>query len=92
MTFKALLFAFLFTIFLSVPLHASNSIDVNTATAKELTELTGIGKKIAAKIIQYRKDHGMFKSIDDLAKVSGISSKTVEKNRSKLTASEEKGK
>ena len=88
MNIKALIFAFLFTVSLSAPLYASSPVNINTATAKEMTVLNGIGKKIAAKIIQYREAHGVFNSVDDLAKVSGISTKTVEKNREMMTVGE----
>ena len=92
MKIKALLFAFLFAVFMSAPLYASNLININTATAKEMTVLKGIGNKIAEKIVAYREAHGDFSSIDDLAKVSGISTKTVEKNREKMTAEVKKEK
>lgn len=48
------------------------TININSADAKALTSLKGIGKKRAEAIIEYRKDHGPFKSIDDLANVKGI--------------------
>ncbi|WP_035893731.1 ComEA family DNA-binding protein, partial [Legionella oakridgensis] len=35
--------------------------------------IKGIGQKKAEAIIQYRKEHGAFKSIEDLAEVRGIS-------------------
>lgn len=52
-------------------------VDINHATATELTTLKGIGEKKAAAIISYRDSHGAFNSIDDLSKVKGIGKKSV---------------
>ncbi len=61
------------------------SVDINSATLKELLNLNGIGKAKAQKIIEYKKEHGCFKSIDELANIEGISKKLVFKNRADLT-------
>ena len=55
----------------SKPVH-SGPININRATARQLDALDGIGPVIAQRIIDYRKIHGSFLSIDDLQKVSGI--------------------
>ena len=47
-------------------------VNINTATESELTTIPGIGKSRAADIIAYRDEHGRFKSIEDIMKVSGI--------------------
>jgi competence protein ComEA len=47
-------------------------IDLNTATAADLDGLPGIGPSLAAKIIDYRTQHGGFHSVDELRNVSGI--------------------
>lgn len=60
-------------------------VNVNTASAKELESVTGIGPTTAAKIVAYRQAHGPFKTLNDLTKVSGIGSKTLEKLRDGLT-------
>ena len=51
---------------------AHEPIDVNTATAEELQELTGIGPVLAQAIVDYRAEHGPFRSVDELLEVSGI--------------------
>ena len=62
------------------------SIDLNTATEQELSqELKNIGKDKAAAIVEYRKMHGNFSSIDDLKKIKGIGEATVEMNRHKMS-------
>ena len=47
-------------------------IDVNTATAAQLTELPGIGPSLAAAIVAFRSEHGPFATLDALEQVPGI--------------------
>jgi competence protein ComEA len=61
------------------------SININTATAEQLTALNGIGDAKAAAIVEHRKAHGLFKSVDQLVDVKGIGLKLVEKNRDLMT-------
>ncbi|MGN1310360.1 MAG: helix-hairpin-helix domain-containing protein [Clostridia bacterium] len=49
-----------------------NLVNINTATQTELETLTGIGPSLALKIINYRKENGKFKTIEDIKNVSGI--------------------
>ena len=56
-------------------------ININTATAEELTRLKGIGPSHAAKIVAYREKNGPFKLPEDLMQVSGIGQKTFEANQ-----------
>lgn len=53
-------------------------IDINSATIDELIVLPGIGPALAQRIIDYRAEHGPFRSIKDLEGVSGIGPQTVE--------------
>ena len=50
----------------------SKNVDLNTATEQELSGIQGIGKDYAKKIIDYRKQHGPFKSWEDLNNVPGM--------------------
>jgi competence protein ComEA len=54
------------------------ALDVNKATKTELMSISGIGEKKAEAILEYRKKHGNFKSIDDLKNVEGIGKSIVE--------------
>jgi len=63
------------------------AVDINTANQKELSSLNGIGTKKADAIIAYRSTN-CFDNIDELINVKGIGTKTVEKNKDNLTASE----
>jgi len=47
--------------------------------------IKGIGQKKAQKIIDYRQQHGPFKSIDDLKNISGFGAKTIAKFKDQLT-------
>ena len=51
---------------------SSALIDVNTATASQLEELPGIGPALAARIVDYRDEHGPFATLDALERVPGI--------------------
>ena len=56
-------------------------ININTASAQELTQLKGIGPSHAAKIVEYRQKNGPFKLPEDVVKVPGIGQKTFENNK-----------
>lgn len=51
------------------------ALDLNRATLEDLVALPGIGPALAKRIIDYRRLHGPFRKIDDLAQVSGIGAK-----------------
>jgi competence protein ComEA len=53
-------------------------IDLNRATAAELALLPGIGPGLAARIVAEREEGGAFRSVDDLARVSGIGPSTLD--------------
>ena len=60
-------------------------INVNTAKKEELINLPNVGPVMAERIIRFREDFGMFKSIDDLTRVKGIGPKTLDKMRKYVT-------
>ena len=62
-------------------------VDINTASAEALAEaIHGVGLKRARAIVLHREEHGGFESVDQLAQVQGIGTKTIERNRDRLTA------
>jgi competence protein ComEA len=50
----------------------SGKTNINTATAKELEQLPGIGEVLANRIVTNREANGPFKTVDDLMRVPGI--------------------
>ena len=66
----------------------AEKININTASAEELTQLKGIGPSHAAKIIEFREKNGLFKLPEDLVQVPGVGQKTFEKNKDLISVEE----
>lgn len=49
-----------------------NIININTATAEQLTALSGVGPSLSQRIVAHREARGNFYSIDEIKNVSGI--------------------
>ncbi len=64
----------------------AEKININTANAEQIaTTMTGVGENKAKAIVEYRKTHGKFNSVNDLENVDGIGLKTVERNKDKIS-------
>ena len=50
-------------------------VDLNSATLEQLDTLDGVGPSTAQKILDYRQQHGGFRSVDELDSVPGIGEK-----------------
>ena len=67
-------------------LLAGQAINVNKADAATLAAaIKGVGTAKAQAIVAYRKQHGPFKTIDDLTQVPGVGERIVDMNRSNIT-------
>ena len=79
-------FLYLAVCMLTLPIVAvAGPVNVNTADAETISaELQGVGLSKALAIVDYRKAHGPFKSVDDLTLVKGIGERTVEINRADI--------
>lgn len=54
------------------PARPAEPIGLNTATAEQLDTLPGVGPVLARHILDYRTEHGGFRSVDELREVNGI--------------------
>lgn len=59
-------------------LEAGKTLNINTATAEQLQLLPGIGPSRAAAIVADRERMGPFRTVEDLARVRGIGTVTIE--------------
>lgn len=75
-------FVLLLGLLLALPAWAG--VNINTASAEELTSLPGIGPSKASAIVEYRRQHGAFASVDQIVNVSGIGAKTLESIRDQV--------
>jgi competence protein ComEA len=62
------------------PAH-SGPVHLNTATLEQLDSLPGVGPVTAQKILDYRAEHGGFRSVDDLDAIPGIGPARIEQLR-----------
>jgi competence protein ComEA len=60
-------------------------VSLATATAEELDELPGVGPVTAQNILDYRSEHGPFRSVEDLDAVPGIGPARIEQLRDLVT-------
>lgn len=63
-------------------------IDINRAEAWLLEALPGIGEGLAQRIIDYRQQHGAFRSINEITNVSGIGQSTYDKIKTFITVAD----
>lgn len=61
------------------------TVNINTASADELRQLSGIGPALAERIVEWRDAHGRFSDVDQLTQVSGIGHKTLERFREQVS-------
>jgi competence protein ComEA len=66
-------------------------ININTATQAQLESLPGVGPKAAERILEYRKQNGHFKKVEDLMNVKGFGEKTFLKLKPMLTVGDKAG-
>ncbi|MGD9697168.1 MAG: ComEA family DNA-binding protein [Thermoleophilia bacterium] len=60
-------------------------ISLSTASAAELSWISGIGPGLAERIVRWRSAHGGFRSVDDLGRVPGIGPAKLERIRPYVT-------
>jgi competence protein ComEA len=59
-------------------------LSLTTVTVEQLDQLDGIGPTLAQRIVEYRTEHGGFRSVGELREVEGIGEKRFEALREAL--------
>jgi competence protein ComEA len=85
--FKLALMAWCLAFGLALPAFAAvEKVNINTADAATLDRvLQGVGPAKAAAIVEHRRQHGPFRSVEQLVNVRGIGPATLEINRDRIT-------
>ena len=61
------------------------AVNLNLGSADDLQVLPGVGPALAERIVAYREAQGPFETVDQLAEVKGIGSRSLEKIRGSVT-------
>lgn len=62
-----------------------SKVNINTAPADELALLPSLGEKRAEAIVEYREEHGKFKTAEEIKNVKGIGESIFEEIKDKIT-------
>ena len=69
----------------SISVAQTVKVNINTATAEELTVLKYVGETLSQRIVEYRKEHGAFESPEDIMKVRGVGQRIYDANKDIIT-------
>ena len=64
----------------------TEKVNINKASAAELSKLKEVGPKFAVRIIEYRQKYGPFKLTEELMEIRGIGPSTYDKIRDQIIA------
>lgn len=62
----------------------AEKVNINKANVAELQNLPRVGAKLAQRIVDYRQQHGTFKTVEELTQVKGISDKMLAKMKNQI--------
>ncbi len=65
----------------TAPAKSSSKVNLNRASADELQSLPGVGPVLAQRMVEWRKAHGRYRTVDELQEVKGIGKKRMEQLR-----------
>jgi competence protein ComEA len=63
------------------PARAASKVNLNRASVDELQTLPGIGPVLAQRMVEWRRAHGRYRTVDELQEVKGIGRKRMEQLR-----------
>lgn len=63
------------------PPAGESRIDLNSASARDLEALPGIGPVLARRIVEHRDRHGGYQRLEDLLQVKGVGARLVDRLR-----------
>lgn len=66
--------------------HAEHKVNLNTASEEELAQVSDIGPARASKIVEYRREHGRFGSVEELDQVEGFGKTLTDDEKGALDA------
>lgn len=61
-------------------------VNINTATPAQLMSVRGLTEKMALSIVDYRREHGPFRSVEDLVRMDGINATFLDRIRHQVFA------
>ena len=80
-----LLLATLLSFFIVDAVSAADTVNINTADVATLAaELSGVGPKLARRIVDFRERHGDFETVEALKDVQGVGEALILKNAGKI--------
>ena len=80
-----LMLATMLSFFMVESVTAAEAVNINTADVATLTaELSGVGPKLARRIIEFRERHGDFETVAALRDVKGVGEAILLKNVDKI--------
>ena len=83
----------LFTLLLATAAWAAEPVNINSASAEEISQsLKGVGLSKAQAIVAYREANGSFLHADELVNVKGIGIRTVDQNRGLIELGDDEAK
>ena len=65
--------------------YAAGKVNINTASKRKLERLPGIGRDLAVRIIEHRKEFGPFDNLAELKNVPGIGERRIEVLKDEVT-------
>ena len=63
-------------------------VDLNRAPVQELTLLPGIGRIRSERIVEWRREHGPFRSLEEVGRATGLAAKGIARLREFVTLGE----